>query len=159
MCWDLLAMLLQSDDPGYVWALTVLGFWLKLAVGVVGTILSICWLLQVILYNFVSPPTSPFLAQVFITLDGIFPLFGTLAFAIFCFYLIGEFHLLGHIIRRRHVEVWCITEKMIVWAGIRETDWHHKRISRSSVPLITMHTNVQIVRHFQARVSVWRTFL
>ena len=95
VCWDLLAMLLQSDDPGYVWALTVLGFWLKLAVGVVGTILSICWLLQVILYNFVSPPTSPFLAQVFITLDGIFPLFGTLAFAIFCFYLIGEFHLPG----------------------------------------------------------------
>jgi LMBR1 domain-containing protein 1 len=45
--------------------------------------------LQVILYMFAYPPISPFLNSLFTTLDRVFPLFGTTAFALFCFYLIG----------------------------------------------------------------------
>ena len=38
---------LQGDDPGYLWAITVLWFWAQLVIGVVGACLTICWLLQV----------------------------------------------------------------------------------------------------------------
>ena len=41
---------------------------------------------------FANPPISPFLNSLFITLDGAFPLFGTAAFAICCFYLICASH-------------------------------------------------------------------
>ena len=41
---------------------------------------------------FANPPISPFLNSLFITLDNAFPLFGTAAFAICCFYLIGARH-------------------------------------------------------------------
>ena len=46
-------------------------------------------LLQVILYVFVYPPVTPFLNEAFVSMDNVFPLFGTFAFAVFCFYLIG----------------------------------------------------------------------
>ena len=39
---------------------------------------------------FLSPPLYPFLNTFLAAMDGVFPLFGTLAFAVFCFYLIGE---------------------------------------------------------------------
>lgn len=81
---------MQGEDPGYAWAMTVLGFWLKLVLGVLGSCLSVAWLLQVILYVFLYPPITPLLNDAFVALDGVFPLFGTLAFAVFCFYLIGE---------------------------------------------------------------------
>ena len=80
----------QGNDPGYMWAMTVLGFWLKLAIGVLGACLTLLWLLQVLLYIFISPPLSPFLNDMFVRLDRVFPLFGTFAFALFCFYLIGK---------------------------------------------------------------------
>ena len=65
-------------------------FYLKLLLAVVSAVLSVCWLLQVVLYMFTAPPISPFLNTFFITLDNVFPLFGTVAFTVFCFYLIGE---------------------------------------------------------------------
>ncbi len=40
-------------------------------------------------YIFVSPPLTPFLNTAFIKMDGVFPLFGTALFALFCFYLMG----------------------------------------------------------------------
>ena len=70
--------------------MTVLSFWLKLAIGIIGACLTLLWLLQVLLYVFIYPPLSPFLNQVFVRLDSVFPLFGTFAFALFCFYLIGK---------------------------------------------------------------------
>ncbi|KAL3139538.1 hypothetical protein ABBQ38_003861 [Trebouxia sp. C0009 RCD-2024] len=79
----------QSTDPDYAWAVTVMIFYLKGMFGVVGVVLSVCWLLQILLYIFVYPPVTPFLNILFIKLDGAFPLFGTVAFGIFCFYLIG----------------------------------------------------------------------
>ena len=36
-----------------------------------------------------SPPLTPFLNTAFIRLDGVFPLFGTAFFALYCFYLLG----------------------------------------------------------------------
>lgn len=42
-----------------------------------------------VLYLFTNPPFSPFLNSIFVRLDSAFPLFGTTAFAIFCFYLIS----------------------------------------------------------------------
>ena len=45
--------------------------------------------MQVILYMFANPPISPLLNSLFVKLDSVFPLFGTFAFAVFCFYLIG----------------------------------------------------------------------
>lgn len=42
-----------------------------------------------VLYLFTDPPLSPFLNEMFMRLDAAFPLFGTAAFALFCFYLIG----------------------------------------------------------------------
>lgn len=81
---------MQSTDPDYAWAITVMTFYAKGLFGLVGVVLSICWLLQVLLYIFVYPPVTPFLNTMFTRLDDAFPLFGTLAFGIFCFYLIGE---------------------------------------------------------------------
>ena len=80
----------QGNDPGYMWAMTVLSFWLKLTIGILGACLTLLWLLQVLLYIFIYPPISPFLNEMFVRLDRVFPLFGTFAFALFCFYLIGE---------------------------------------------------------------------
>jgi LMBR1 domain-containing protein 1 len=82
--------ILQGEDPDYSWAVTVMTFYLKLLLGLVSVVLSVCWLVQVVLYMFTNPPISPFLNTFFITLDGVFPLFGTVAFTVFCFYLIGE---------------------------------------------------------------------
>ncbi|EIE26974.1 hypothetical protein COCSUDRAFT_12091 [Coccomyxa subellipsoidea C-169] len=79
----------QADDPGYAWAVTVMGFYLQAFGGLIGAVLSVAWLVHVVLYMFVYPPISPFLNSFFITLDGAFPLFGTVAFALFCFYLIA----------------------------------------------------------------------
>ena len=56
--------------------------------------------MQVILYMFANPPISPFLNSLFVKLDSVFPLFGTFAFAVFCFYLIGA---LPHITCRRSI--------------------------------------------------------
>ena len=72
-----------------MWVLIVLSYWIRLVLGIISAILSIAWLLQVVLYIFLSPPLYPFLNIFFQVLDGVFPLFGTAAFTIFCFYLIG----------------------------------------------------------------------
>lgn len=85
-----LCLYLQGEDPSYMWVLIVLGYWLRLVLGIISAILSIAWLLQVVLYIFLSPPLDPFLNNMFKALDAVFPLFGTAAFAVFCFYLIGE---------------------------------------------------------------------
>lgn len=77
----------QSEDPDYKWVLTVLGFWFKLFGGLIGLALSICWVLQIILYILIDPPVSPLLNDVFIKANDVFPLFGTLLFGLFAFYL------------------------------------------------------------------------
>lgn len=72
-----------------MWAITVMGFYAKAGFGLLGVVLSVCWLLQVILYIFIQPPPTPFLNLLFTRLDRVFGLFGVAAFALFCFYIIG----------------------------------------------------------------------
>ena len=83
-------VLAQGTDPDYMWAVMVMLYWLKLACGIVAGVLSILWLVHVVLYVFLNPPLYGFLNTFFRAMDTVFPLFGTLAFAVFCFYLIGE---------------------------------------------------------------------
>lgn len=73
-----------------MWAITVIGFYLKLLFGVLGVVLSVCWIVQVVVYVFIQPPASPFLNSLFTRLDSVFGLFGVAAFALFCFYIIGK---------------------------------------------------------------------
>lgn len=43
-----------------------MGFWLKLFGGLLGLALSICWVLQIILYILIDPPVTPLLNDMFI---------------------------------------------------------------------------------------------
>jgi len=63
-------------------------FLLQLVGGILSLVLSIVWIIHVILYTFVQPPVSPFLNAYFVALDRVFPLFGTLTYAIFSVYLL-----------------------------------------------------------------------
>jgi len=79
----------QGDEADTKWAFTVVGYILSFFLGILCFGLSLSWILQVILYQLLDPPASPFLNNLFIDLDDIWGLFGTLAFAIYCFYLIA----------------------------------------------------------------------
>jgi len=63
--------------------------YLQLVLGVIGVGLSITWLLHIILY--MAPQTKPFslfLNRMFIDMDSVFGLFGTIAYGIWTFYLL-----------------------------------------------------------------------
>ncbi len=79
----------QGEDPAYSWAITVMMYWVKLFVGVLALAVSITWVLQIILYMLIDPPVTPFLNTAFIDANNVFPLFGTILFGIFVFYLQG----------------------------------------------------------------------
>lgn len=61
---------------------------LQLILGVLSSVLSILWLVHVIAYVFVYPPSTTFLNGYFVALDSVFPLFGTVTYAIFSAYLL-----------------------------------------------------------------------
>jgi LMBR1 domain-containing protein 1 len=63
--------------------------------GVIGFCVSGCWLAHIIIYMLPPVPIHPLLNDVFIKLDGVFPLFGVAAFAAFCAYLMGEYGLIA----------------------------------------------------------------
>ena len=69
--------------------MTVFGYWLKLVIGFLTTFTSLLLIVHIILYMLLDPPESSFLNDFFIELDNAFPLFGTAAFAVFCFYMIA----------------------------------------------------------------------
>jgi len=79
----------QSTDPDTAWTVTVIGYHVKLVCGLLGVVVSLCWVLHIILYMLVDPPATPFLNDLFVDLDSVFSLFGTAAFAGFCFYLLS----------------------------------------------------------------------
>jgi len=66
----------------------IIWWWFKCALGVVGAFVSITWVLHVILYIFIYPPVTPFLNTLFIVLDDVFPLLGTICYGIASFYLL-----------------------------------------------------------------------
>jgi len=61
---------------------------LMVVLGFLSLLLSIVWVLHIILYVFIQPPPSQFLNEYFIALDNFFPLFGTVTYGIFTFYLL-----------------------------------------------------------------------
>lgn len=77
----------QGEDPTYAWTITVIMYWVKLLLGIASFAITIMWVLQIILYVLISPPVSPLLNTVFTDANNAFPLFGTLLFGIFVFYL------------------------------------------------------------------------
>jgi len=77
----------QGEDPSYSWTVTVIMFWVKLALGLIALALSVAWILQIILYILIDPPVTPLLNDLFISANDVFPLFGTVLFALFVFYL------------------------------------------------------------------------
>ncbi|KAK8958321.1 LIMR family protein [Platanthera guangdongensis] len=78
----------QGERAETAWAMTVLGYVGKLVLGVVGLIVSLAWVAHIVIYLLIDPPLSPFLNEVFIKLDDLWGLLGTVAFAFFCFYLL-----------------------------------------------------------------------
>lgn len=78
----------QSEDAELTWAVTVIGYFFNAFGGLVSAALSGTWLIHILLYMFLSPPLTPLLNTMFIQMDSVFGLFGTAAFAVFCFYLI-----------------------------------------------------------------------
>lgn len=79
----------QGEDPSYSWTITVIMFWLKLFAGLTCLAISITWVLQIILYILIDPPVTPLLNDLFIEASDVFPLFGTVLFAVFVFYLLA----------------------------------------------------------------------
>lgn len=70
----------------------ILWGWVKLAGGIIGTILSLTWIIHIAIFVLPKTPAHPFLNNFFIELEnafgGGFPLFGVLAFAIYSYYLL-----------------------------------------------------------------------
>ncbi|XAR68818.1 hypothetical protein NMG60_11000190 [Bertholletia excelsa] len=78
----------QGEQAETAWAMTVIGYMIKLVLGIIGLIVSVLWIIHIVIYLFMKPPLSPFLNEVFIKLDDVWGLLGTSAFALFCFYLL-----------------------------------------------------------------------
>ena len=79
---------MQGEDRDMKWVLYVLSFWAALFAGILFAIVAITWVLHMVIYVIVSPPLHPFLNSMFKELDDAFTLFGVIAFAIWCFFLI-----------------------------------------------------------------------
>ena len=60
----------------------------KLVFGVISIILTVCWIIQIILFMLLKPPVYGFLNNYFFWFDTWFPLFGTISVAIFALYLL-----------------------------------------------------------------------
>jgi LMBR1 domain-containing protein 1 len=80
----------RGDDPAAAWALTVLGFWARLAGGVVAGLGTGAWVAHLALAVFPRPPVSPVLSDALAGLDRAAPLLGTAAFAALCFHLVAS---------------------------------------------------------------------
>ena len=78
----------QGEDRDVRWTLTVMGYYGHLAAGGVSAIVSTAWIVHVCVYVFPDQPLGTFLNGFFVALDSVWGLFGTVAFALFCFYLI-----------------------------------------------------------------------
>ncbi|GBF96088.1 hypothetical protein Rsub_08964 [Raphidocelis subcapitata] len=77
----------QGQDGEVKWVLYQLGFLLLGLMGLVGLAVSLLWLIHIVIYMLPPVPIHPMLNEVFLKLDGVFPLFGVAAFAAFCLYL------------------------------------------------------------------------
>lgn len=78
----------QGENPDYKWVAIVIMYFVKLVGGILAAMLTILILLQIVLYMLISPPVTPLLNTVFIDLDNVFGLFGTVAFGVVSYYMI-----------------------------------------------------------------------
>ncbi|GLJ39322.1 hypothetical protein SUGI_0802570 [Cryptomeria japonica] len=78
----------QGEKAEVSWALTVLTYIGRMILGIIGFVVSVAWVAHIVIYMLINPPISPFLNVVFIKLDDVWGLLGTVAFAFFCFYLL-----------------------------------------------------------------------
>ena len=78
----------QGEDKDATWSMTVIMYHVALLGGVVAALISAFWMLHIVLYMMPDPPVSSFLNEFFIAMDEAWGLFGTTAFATFCFYFI-----------------------------------------------------------------------
>ncbi|GBG85570.1 hypothetical protein CBR_g40208 [Chara braunii] len=85
---DLAEVYPQGEEAEAMWALTVVGYLCQLLFGLVGLVFSALWIGHIIVYSLMKPPASVLLNDMFVKLDNAFGLFGTAAFALFCFYLL-----------------------------------------------------------------------
>lgn len=79
----------QGEQREATWLMMVLGFYLRLFLGCLSVLLSVFWTTHIVLTVLIQPAAHPFLNSFFIWMDGVWSLFGTLSFAIFCFYLVA----------------------------------------------------------------------
>jgi len=67
----------------------VLLYYLMFLFGLISVCLTILWILQIFLYMFTQPfPFNPFLNTMLKAMDAAFPLFGTVFYGLFAFYLL-----------------------------------------------------------------------
>jgi len=67
----------------------VLFYYAQLLFGLIGVVLTICWILQILLYMFTQPyPFSPFLNTFLVLCDNAWGLLGTIFYGLFAFYLL-----------------------------------------------------------------------
>lgn len=62
--------------------------WVKLLLGIISVIVSLCWVLHIVLYMLLDPPATPFLNDYLTWFDSWFPLFGTITVGVFAMYLL-----------------------------------------------------------------------
>ncbi|GLI61361.1 hypothetical protein VaNZ11_003724 [Volvox africanus] len=79
----------QGEDGEVRWVMFMLGFWMLAFMSFLGFCLTGVWVAHMIAYMLPPVPLNPFLNSMFVVLDGVFPLFGTGAFALFCLYLMA----------------------------------------------------------------------
>lgn len=77
----------QGEDGDVRWVVFMLGFYVLGAMSFVGFCLSLMWIAQIIVYMVPPVPLNPLLNDMFVAMDNVFPLFGTLFFAFFSVYL------------------------------------------------------------------------
>eukprot|EP01062_Namystynia_karyoxenos_P069757 TRINITY_DN65216_c0_g1_i1.p1 TRINITY_DN65216_c0_g1~~TRINITY_DN65216_c0_g1_i1.p1 ORF type:complete len:554 (+),score=247.12 TRINITY_DN65216_c0_g1_i1:133-1662(+) len=77
---------LKESDPAHDKDRKILKAWLKLPVGIVGTVISLMWVVHIIVHNLAD--SHPLLNNLFSGLDGFFPVFGVIAYALFAMWLL-----------------------------------------------------------------------
>eukprot|EP01065_Artemidia_motanka_P034706 TRINITY_DN423_c4_g3_i1.p1 TRINITY_DN423_c4_g3~~TRINITY_DN423_c4_g3_i1.p1 ORF type:complete len:514 (+),score=175.22 TRINITY_DN423_c4_g3_i1:116-1657(+) len=77
---------LQESDPSKDKDRKILKAWLKLPLGILGSVVSLLWVLHIILHNLTG--VHPFLNNFFSGLDGFFPVLGVICYSAFAIWML-----------------------------------------------------------------------
>ena len=78
----------RNDQACYEGQRSPFWYWTDLIVGLFFLVISVMWLVHMIVFMAFDPYLGLFLNALFAGLDSFFPLFGTIAYCIFVFYLL-----------------------------------------------------------------------